>query len=587
MHFKPFAILFLFLFQISAFAAIHKHNLKKDVEFLASDQMKGRLTGTPEARKAAEYIAAEFQAAGLGVPPSASAFQSFEFTSGIKLGTNNALSADFKGARQSYVLSKDFIPVGFSEEGQLVNVPVVFAGYGIRAADKKYDNYAGLDVKGKAVLVYRFGPEGNDRKSAYSQYFPVRYKSMIARDLGATALLVLAQNEAEDELLPLRKDSSYGTSGIPVFSVRRSVALQWAKASGKNLPQQLDPHSAAGFDLTGMSISLTSNLIREKSKSENVMGWLPAATSTKETLVFGAHYDHLGMGVEGSLSPKWDVVHNGADDNASGVAGLLEMARHFGARKESLRRNILFLAFGGEELGVLGSTHFVKNPVIPLNDIVAMLNMDMIGRLKNQKLVVGGTGTSPAWKEMIQRQVHNGLNITQNPDGHGPSDHSTFYSKDIPVLFFFTGVHNEYHKPDDDAHLIEYDGMVAVLSYIAGLAEQILDLPERPKFQKVKSAAQDLPAGGFRVYLGTIPDYAEEIKGVKLSGVREGSPAQKAGLRGGDVIIEFGGKKIENIYDYTYALQRHQPGEKITIVVLRNDQRLLLEVTLERRGGSD
>jgi hypothetical protein len=409
---------------------------------------------------------------------------------------------------------------------------------------------------------------------------------MIARDLGAAGLLVVSETAEDDELIPLRKDSSFGTSGIPVLSVKRSVIQDWMKSSGKSFPDSKNPHEKLSFDLSGIHVSLTSRLIREKSKSDNVLGWLPAKTPTKETLVIGAHYDHLGLGIEGSLSPKWGVVHNGADDNASGVAGVLELARVFGARKNTLNRNILFIAFGGEELGVLGSSYFIKNPVIPLSDIVAMLNMDMIGRLREQKLVVGGTGTSPAWNGILDESNVDGLKITKNQDGYGPSDHSMFYSKDIPVLFFFTGAHAQYHKPEDDANLIEYKGMVTVIDYIEHVTDRILDLPSRPQFTRANSQSSQMAAGGFRVFLGTIPDYSEEVKGVKLTGVREGSPAEKAGIQAGDIIVEFGGKKIENIYDYTYALQEHKPGDVVSVTVLRNSNQISLEVKLERRSSS-
>jgi aminopeptidase YwaD len=462
----------------------------------------------------------------------------------------------------------------------------VFAGYGIRAPDLEYDNYKGLDIKGKLVVVYRFGPEGDDPKSRYSTYYPLRYKGMIARDLGAAGLLVVSETAEDDELIPLRKDSSFGTSGIPILSVKRSVIEGWMKRSGKAFPDSKNPNDKLSFDFPDLQVSLASHLIREKSKSENVLGWLPAETPTKETLVFGAHYDHLGLGVEGSLSPKWGIVHNGADDNASGVAGVLELARVFGSRKNTLNRNILFIAFGGEELGVLGSSYFVKNPVIPLDDIVAMINMDMIGRLREKKLVVGGTGTSPAWNGILDEANVDGLKITKNEDGYGPSDHSMFYAKDIPVLFFFTGAHAQYHKPEDDANLIEYKGMVTVVNYVERVAEKILAMPSRAQFTRVNPKSSQIAAGGFRVFLGTIPDYSEEVKGVKLTGVIEGSPAEKAGIRAGDIIIEFGGKKVENIYDYTYALQEHKPGDFVTVIVLRNSNQVSMEVKLERRPAS-
>jgi membrane-associated protease RseP (regulator of RpoE activity) len=222
--------------------------------------------------------------------------------------------------------------------------------------------------------------------------------------------------------------------------------------------------------------------------------------------------------------------------------------------------------------------------VIPLKSIVAMLNMDMIGRLRDQKLVVGGAGTSPDWEKLLDDANEFGLKVTKHQDGYGPSDHSVFYGKDIPVLFFFTGSHPQYHKPEDDANLIEYKGEATVLEYVEKIMQEIMELPASPKFTRVSSQSEQIATRGFRVYLGTIPDYAEEVKGVKLTGVREGSPAEKAGIRGGDVIVEFGGKQIDNVYDYTYALQEHKPGDTVTVVVLRDGQRVSMEVKLEHRS---
>jgi hypothetical protein len=576
-------LIFLFLvfcLQNDLFA-IDEGRIRKDVHYLASDEMKGRLTGTPEARKAAEYIASEFRKSGLQLPPDYNTpFQSFEFTSGIQLGSSNSLIWN----DHAYILKKDFIPIGFSEDGKISSASVVFAGFGIRAPDLNHDSYEGLDVKGKIVVCYRFGPDGKDPKSPFSRFYPIRYKSIVARDLGAAALLIIAENTRDDELLQLRRDSTFGTAGIPVISVKQSVIAEWLKSSGNQLPNSEDPHTDLSFELNHIQVSLSSDLVREKSKSENVLGWLPASNSTKETLIIGAHYDHLGLGAEGSLSPKWGEVHNGADDNASGVSGLLEMARFFGSRKEQLKRNVLFIAFGGEELGVLGSAHFVKHPAVPLEKVVAMLNMDMIGRLRDKKLVVGGTGTSPAWKRMLTDLNTGDLKIAFQEDGYGPSDHSVFYSKDIPVLFFFTGSHAEYHRPEDDANKIEYSGMVEVLQYVSRIGQRIVEMPSRPQFVRVKAKAPSVASGGFHVYLGTIPDYGEEVKGVKLTGVREGSPAEKAGIKGGDIIVEFGSKTIQNIYDYTYALQQFKADDTVTVIVLREDKRIPLKVTLEGRN---
>ncbi len=559
---------------------ISVERLKKDVVYLASDEMKGRLTGTPEARKAAEYIANEFRQSALKAAPGMTGFfQQFEFTAGVKLDAGNALSVDIKG-NTLQADGTDFIPAGFADDASLKGIPAVFAGFGIRAPDLKWDDYSALDVKGKAVLIFRYGPEGDDPKSEYARYYPLRYKALMAREQGAAALLVISAED--DELLQLRADASFGTAGIPVISLKRSAVSRWLKEAGMELPDPKNPHGG-DMDIPGMLISLECHLVREKSNTDNVLGWLPAESKTDETIVIGAHYDHLGMGIEGSLAPKWGVVHNGADDNASGVAGLLELARVFS--KQRLKRNLVFVAFSGEELGVLGSSYFVKNPVIPLKNLVAMLNMDMIGRLRNQKLVVGGVGTSPGWKELLTAANQEQLDLKFQEDGYGPSDHTMFYSKDIPVLLFFTGQHAEYHKPEDDPSTLEYPGLAEVVRYIHIVTNKIEEMPEAPQFTRVKGGQQETASRGFRVYLGTIPDYTEEVKGVKLSGVRADSPAEKAGLKAGDVIVQFGDRKIENIYDYTYALQEHKAGETVAIVIQRDSQTVSLQATLEKRSG--
>lgn len=555
--------------------------LKRDVYFLASDDLKGRLTGTPEARKAAEYIAAQFKAAGLQPGPGMQDYyQQFEFTSAVKLGGENTLSV---AQGKSYVVNTDFVPTGFSEDADLHSTPVAFAGFGITAADQKYDDYAGIDAKGKVVIVYRWGPEGDDPKSDFATYYPIRYKAMMAREHGAVALLVVSEDPQDDDLIQLRNDASFGTAGIPVLSVKRSLVSDLLKAAGQDFPDPKNPHGTLQFDLKNVSLNLQCSLTREKGKSDNVVAWLPATTSTDRTIVLGAHYDHLGLGMEGSLAPKWGEVHNGADDNASGTAALMELARKFGQQTQR-NENLLFVAFGGEELGVLGSSFFVKHPDIPIKNMMAMLNMDMVGRLRDEKLVVGGVGTSPVWPALLNKANTDGLHLTFNQDGYGPSDHASFYGKDIPVLFFFTGSHAEYHRPEDDANLINYDGLNEVTNYVWRIT-QAISASNPPQFTRVKGGDQETAARGFRVYLGTIPDYTEEVKGVKLTGVRADSPAEKAGIKGGDIIVQFGDKKIENIYDYTYALQEHKAGETVTVVVMRDNAPVSVQVTLEKRAA--
>jgi membrane-associated protease RseP (regulator of RpoE activity) len=290
------------------------------------------------------------------------------------------------------------------------------------------------------------------------------------------------------------------------------------------------------------------------------------------------------MGIEGSLASQPGLVHPGADDNASGTAGVMELARGFSKAPARLR-NILFVAFGGEELGTLGSSFFVKNPLVPLKSMVAMFNMDMVGRMKEGKLTVGGAGTSPDWKPLLALSNTEGLKLTLNEDGYGASDHSQFYAKSVPVLFFFTGAHTEYHRPEDRPETLDYPAEAQVLRFVSRMAEGVMALPAAPTYAVAKSSGGQGAGRGFRVYLGTIPDYNEEVKGVRLMGVRAGSPAEKGGLKGGDTIVKLGGKKIENVYDYTYALQEHKADETVPIVVLRDGKEVTLQVTFAKRAS--
>ncbi len=559
--------------------------LRADVAYLASDALEGRLTGSPEGRKAEEFVAEGFRRAGLTpVPGLKDLYQPFEFIARVALGKGNALALASAKSRKRYTVKKDFIPAGFSEDAALKDLPLVFAGYGITAPDQKWDDYAGLDVKGKAVAVYRYGPEGDDPKSAYALYYPLRYKAMLAREKGAAALLVLGQTGDDDDLPALKTSAVAGASGIAVVSVKRAVLAGWLKEAGRPLPGPAKPHAGpAAFEVPGVTLSLTTALIREKAQADNVLGWLPATAPTAETVVVGAHWDHLGLGIEGSLAEKMGRVHHGADDNASGTAAILELARLF-ATRPARGRNLLFAAFGGEELGTLGSSHFVRNPPLPLKEVVAMFNFDMVGRLREEKLVVNGAGTSSAWKSLLGRANTEGLALTLNEDGFGASDQSVFCAREIPVLFFFTGAHADYHRPEDTADKINYDGEAKVVRYAGRLLDGTLALPARPDYLRV--ASKEEQAGrGFRVYLGTIPDYTAEVKGVKLMGVRPDGPAERAGLKAGDVIVKFGARRIENVYDYTYALQEHKPGETVVVVVLRDGREVPLEVTLARKPG--
>jgi len=292
------------------------------------------------------------------------------------------------------------------------------------------------------------------------------------------------------------------------------------------------------------------------------------------------------MGGRGSLAAsKEPQIHNGADDNASGTSGVLELAEYFSSHKDQMKRSILFILFSGEELGLLGSKHFVDNPTVPLNQIVAMINMDMIGRLNENRLTVYGTGTSPKWKPLLNKVNADSIFKYNFIDGgFGPSDHSSFYSKNIPVLFFFTGTHQDYHKPSDDVDKINFLGMEKVLNLVSGVVTDLVTNPEKIEFTKVQGEApQQGRRMNIRVYVGTIPDYSEQVEGFKIAGVNDGSPAEKAGLKAGDIIIKFGDKPVKNIYDYMYAMQGYKPGDEVEVIILRNGQELKTTIKLGSR----
>lgn len=368
----------------------------------------------------------------------------------------------------------------------------------------------------------------------------------------------------------------------------------------------------------GRGLSISVDIIRRESPSFNVVGILPGSDPNlkKETIVIGAHYDHLGRGGEGSLAPREGEIHHGADDNASGVAGLIELARMLSTQSPKPRRTIVFIAFSGEEEGLIGSSFYVNHPIVPLADTVAMINMDMIGRMKEKNLIVGGVGTAQEWRSMIEAgNMMQGLTVsantntasasstlnlpivvgtngrpivtvdagkkfalTLNEDGYGPSDHSSFYSKQVPVLFFWTGTHEDYHKPSDTADKINYEGEARIVSFVGNVIRDIDKSDKRPTYTVARSESQGRSTG-FRVYLGTIPNYADSNDGLKLDGVRDDSPASKAGLKAGDKIVKMAGHEVKNVYDYTYALGEMKAGQEYEVEIVRGNERLTLRIT--------
>lgn len=566
-------------------------DIKAHLYYLASDEMKGRFTGTEEERLAAEYIKDQFQKSGLKPLFNGSYFQDFPFIEKVELTGSNNLILKIKGVKENLELKKDFITAPFSGKTELSS-ELVFAGYGISAPRLNYDDYEGLDVKGKVVLVMRYHPEHDSAKSDFERYSSYRQKASAARDKGASGIIFvngfLPRND-EDQLMELRYDGAGSIKDFAVLQIKRSILDKILKAEGKDfaeLQKKIDdskkPHS---FPLNDTKASLSTNVKEVQSTGRNVVGFIEGNDPIlkNEYIVMGAHYDHLGVDhlkTSSMYKGNDSQIHNGADDNASGTTGLLELAEKFGAYKNDLKRSLIFIAFSGEELGILGSTYFTNNSPVQISTISAMLNMDMIGRLNDEKsLTIIGAGTSSIWKDLLNEKNRYNFKLALSDAGSGGSDHQAFTNKNIPVLFFFTGTHTDYHKPSDDVEKINYTGQEEVVNYIYEIANTVQSNTNRPDFVKVEEPAQrNVPRS--RVTVGTVPEFGYNGNGYKVSGVTDGGPAAKGGMLSGDIIIKFGSKTVNNIYDFMYAMGEFSPGDKVDVIVLREGKEVKLNLEL-------
>jgi hypothetical protein len=609
--------------------------LRAHVTYLASEKLEGRRTGTGGAEEAARYVAREFMRLGLrpaGNTPTddlteTSYFQAFPYVAGVELGQGNALTATRRVDAASQVaplaidfkVGEDWMPLGFGSNGR-VEAPVAFVGYGITAAEQNYDDYKGAGASGKVALAFAGTPDGDNPHGRFTRAGELRFKAAAARAAGAKALVVIAaeENFKSDRLARLRFDNAGGDAGLPVAVISRQAGAKLLGLTGPPLLAEFEKSLRGGGGggpvgvvrdaelARGVVLNLTTDVVRKNAPAANVVGVLEGSDAKlkSEVIVLGAHYDHLGRGGEGSLAGREGEVHHGADDNASGTAGLLELARLFAAERGRMRRTLVFIAFGGEEEGLIGSSHYVQNPSLPLEQTVAMLNMDMIGRLRDGALHVGGVGTAAELRAMVEgvNMVHlppvivtgkdgrkeetpapwvRRFELRLSEDGFGPSDHSSFYARRVPVLFFFTGAHEDYHKPSDTADRVNYHGAAQILELVRDIVMSLQSRDARPTYALARAEANTRTT--FRISLGTVPSYGESTDGLKLDAVREGSPAAAAGLKAGDKIVKLAGRDIRNVYDYTQALSEMKAGQEYGVELLRGDQRLTLKITPAER----
>jgi hypothetical protein len=570
-----------------------------DIKRLSAPEMEGRGDGSKGLTRAAHLIEQRYKTLGLEPAGTNGYLQPFTLITGAQIKGKNHFVVHNQSAKTELNLNQDYVPFSFSASGSATG-QVVFAGYGASADEFGYDDYAGLDVKDKIVVLLRYEPPGFAAKSGntgLTQHSQLVTKAINARNHGAKAVVLLngkLQPGEEDLLTRFGSVSGPVNSGILLVQAKNDASAKWFQAAGKSLKElQEQINSAtkpASFAFPAdLRMTLDVGIETTRATVNNVLAYLPGQTD--EYIILGAHYDHLGRGNFDSLAPSQiGQIHPGADDNASGTAGVLELARRLAPLKGKpgkLRRGVLFMNFAGEELGLLGSAHWVEEPTRPLEKAVAMLNMDMIGRIKDDKVFIGGVGTGSTFKSTLElAQSKAPFKIESSPGGYSSSDHTSFVAKKIPVLFFFSGLHSDYHKPSDTWDKINAVSAVRLLDLVDSVTEQLDAAAERPQFMTV---AEEKPVGvvssggGYGPYFGSIPDFGQIENGVKFSDVKPGSPAAKAGLKGGDILVQFGDKPIKNLYDFTDALRRSKIGDVVEVKVLRDNQPLTVKVTLEQR----
>ena len=556
------------------------------IRYLSHENRGGRFPGTRESKDVIAYMIKHLKSYGVEPGVKDSYVQPFDITSGIKLGNNNYALVN----GDSIFAEKDYIPLWFSSNGATEST-IVFAGYGFDIDEKelKWSDYDGLDVEGKWVMVMRHSPEREDAHSLFAKHSPLHKKMLVARDRGAIGIIFISQIE-DDDLFPLNYMPGYSNAGIPALHFSNSRADKVLRSTGwsrekiqKTMNRSFEPVT---FTINNFKLVANVDLELVTTRGANVVGQIKSGNRRHrdEYVVLGAHFDHVGKGGPGSGSRKPNIlqVHPGADDNASGTSGLLEIAQKLAANKSRLKRSVLLIGFDAEEKGLLGSKHFMSNPTVDLDKIITMINMDMIGRMKDSSATVGGVGTSPLFEPLIDSlKIGRGFNLSTSSEGFGPSDHASFYSENIPVLFFFSGVHDDYHTPDDIWKHINLQGTTDIVNLVYDVAYHLARAPTRPSFTEAgPKQSQQSMGSGFTVTLGIMPSYTSSEEGLAIDNIsKPEGPAAKAGIKKGDVIKSINDKPIKNIYDYMDRLGELKKGMTVPVTIDRDGELLNLKVT--------
>ena len=633
----PFLLLLLVSLGVPGLAAGQEPaslDTRAIVEYLADDELEGRLTGSPGIRRAADYIIERLEAIGAEPLPGVGGFrQAFSYTAGVTdVGTSLRMEGTSGGATASIAVSSS--STGSSNRGSAPAPPAppapppagggtpvppaspvpatpsiralsfsdtgraegrfVFAGYGLSVPetdDFGYDSYATLDVTDKIVVVFRYFPEDTEGelRSTLARYAGLRYKALAARERGAAGLVVVTGPRSPNAgaLVPLTFDTAVSDSGIVAVTVNGELGAAIIESAGESIEavqaslDSANPH-VTGFDLP-LEGSLEVQLERQEATGHNVIGYLPptgAEALDEPYVLLGAHYDHLGRGRGGDSLARGDEagqIHNGADDNASGVAVVLAAGAELAGAERG--RGVILAFWSGEELGLLGSADFVAQAPVPMDQVAAYLNFDMVGRLEDDPLNLQAVGSSSIWTDLAEElNAPIGLDLTFVSDPYLPTDVGSLNAAEVPSLNFFTGSHEDYHRPTDDAHTLDYEGIDRIVDLATAVTANLANRPDAPDFIRVERAQQRGGGATMRIFTGTIPDYTQEVEGLSLSGVIGGGPAEAAGLQSGDVIVGLAGQAVTNIYDYMYALDLLKVGEPSEVVFIRDGERLTTEL---------
>lgn len=587
-----FFVFGIFSFEILGAQSINEitvEELEGHVYFLASDSLRGRKPGTPGGKIAAEYIRDQFKENGIALLGN-DGFHYFNVTTSVELGENNSL----KFIDEEAVVGVDFKPMPFTSNAEL-EAEVVFAGYGMQVDHDslQWDDYEGLDVEEKWVMVLRGDPEPDNDTSLFISYGSDRDKVLVARDNKAAGIIFVSgvKVSKEDKLIGNTFNRVTATAGIPAINISRALAnkiIAGEKTIADIEEEIIREKKTVNFSAPAIVTAFTE-LNRVDVETQNVIAIIEGNDPElkHEYIVIGGHYDHLGMGGQGSGSrmPDTIAVHNGADDNASGTAAIIELAEKLNSEKSNLRRSVIFMAFGAEEMGLLGSQFFTSDSLINMSDIVAMLNFDMIGRLDSTKrtLLIGGTGTAEQMEALLaEYEKDSYLNFNHSPEGYGASDHASFYGAGVPVLFFFTGAHQDYHTPLDDADMLNYSGEKEILDFTYPIVLDLINRDDKLVYKEAGAPKKKARVGGgLKVKFGIMPDFTStENDGLGVGGVTAGGPAHIAGMLKGDKIVAIEGMPVTNIYDYMARLKKLKPGQRVSVDIIRNGEKQILMILL-------